>query len=278
MKKLVALFIFVLGITLFQSCDDIKTSKASVDAFESLYPGTKVKNWTTKEDYEIASFKRQHHSADAWFDKNGWVLTITRLPLDALPASISDSFRHTTYADSTWEVTAVKVLERKNRETINIITVERNKVTYALIYNTDGLLVMKDDITDFKNDTLKVLPQPVPEKIQTLMKERYPSAHFYEIEYEPTLIKLYIAEQQVAKQVIFSTSEVWLYTTWDVEESDLPQKVRNALNQKPTKGWAIEEIKFIESKSEQFYNIELRNEEEFQAVSIDSNGNILKKK
>ena len=82
----------------------------------------------------------------------------------------------------------------------------------------------------------------------------------------------------MAKQVIFSTSEDWLYTTWDVEESDLPQKVRNALNQKPTKGWAIEEIKFLESKSEQFYNIELRNEEEFQAVSIDSNGNILKKK
>lgn len=278
MKKLVVLFIFVLGITFIQSCDDIKTSKASTDAFESLYPGTKVKSWTTKEDYEIAIFKKQHHTAEAWFDKNGWIQTVTHLSLEALPDPVSDSFRHTTFADSAWEVTAVRVLERKNRETINIITVERNKVTYALIYNTDGLLVMKDDITDFKNDTLKVLPQPVPEKIQTLMKERYPSAHFYEIEYEPTLIKLYIAEQQVAKQVIFSTSEDWLYTTWDVEESDLPQKVRNALNQKPTKGWAIEEIKFLESKSEQFYNIELRNEEEFQAVSIDSNGNILKKK
>lgn len=277
MKKLVVLFIFVLGITFIQSCDDIKTSKASTDAFESLYPGTKVKSWTTKEDYEIAIFKKQHHTAEAWFDKNGWVQTVTHLSLEALPDPVSDSFRHTTFADSAWEVTGVNRLERKNRETIDVITVERNKVTYALAYNADGLLVIKKDITDVINDTTKLLPQPVPEKIQSLMKSRYPSAHFYEIEFEPTFIKLYIAEQQVPKQVIFSNSEEWLYTTWEVEKDSLPEKVKKVLYQKPYKGWTVEEIKSIESEREQFYTIELRKGEEFQAVSIDTNGKILKK-
>ena len=96
----------------------------------------------------------------------------------------------------------------------------------------------------------------------TIRSAEYDDNGFYEVE---------IKHDSRIKELYFDTSNNWVYTTWDVKISDIPQAIKNAIStQYP--GYRIDDADYIERVEKSYYKIELEKGELEQTIFVSKNG------
>lgn len=280
MKQKTLLLLLALLSVSFMSCsDDDDDANWNIvptevrNSFTEMYPNASRTEWEDKGGYKVAEFIHNGMEADAWFDATGtWFMTETDLPFNSLPQAVRNAFAASEY--STWRVDDVDMLERRGLEVVYIIEVELQNNEFDLYYSAEGILVKA--VPDTNNGYESHLPQqPTPTGIETLINERYPQARIVDIEWEAGRIEVDIIHDQRGKEVVFDTNYQWLYTSWDVRVSSLPQSVANIVNNPQYTGYYIDDADFVETPTGSYYLLELERGNSEINIRVDESGNIL---
>jgi len=243
------------------------------NAFAERYPSAKKTEWENKGNYKVADFINNNMETSAWFDSNGiWYMTETDLPFNSLPQAVRDAFQGSEY--STWKIDDVDMLERKDTEVVYIIEVESQNQEMDLYYSAEGILIKAVPDND-NNDYEGQLPQPTPTDIEAFIKEKYPQSRIIEIEHEKGRIEVDIIHDNRGKEVLFDTNNQWLYTSWEVRISQLPQAVANIINNSQYAGYHIDDADFVETPQGDYYLLELEKGNSEIEVKVDVDGNIV---
>lgn len=200
-------------------------------AFTEKYPGEKAKKWRSENSYMIAEAKIDGHKCESWFDRNGWIMTIAQISLSNLPQPTLNAFQKSGYFD--WELTGCRKIDRKDRETIYVLDVERNKVKFDLYYNGRGILVRSVNATDSKRECIDFLPRAIPAPVLSEMKKTHPNAVIFEVVSNTSTYIIDIIDEGKGKKAFFKSSGTWLYTTDEIQNFDqLPIPVKETIIQK----------------------------------------------
>lgn len=277
-KKTIFLLTAILAIS-FLSCDNDDDSNWNIvpsevrSAFSEKYPSAQRIEWENKGTYKVAEFINNNLETSAWFDSNGtWYMTETDIPYNSLPQSVKDSFQSGEY--STWRIDDVDMLERKDTEVIYIIEVESQNNEIDLYYSTEGILIKAITDND-NNDYESQLPEQASTLIKAFIEGKYPQARIIETERENGRIEVDIIHNNLGKEVVFDLESQWLYTSWDVKISALPQVVANAINNPQYTGYHIDDADFVETSQENYYLLELEKGNTETKIKVDENGNVL---
>lgn len=275
MKLRNLLLVIAAGVFVLQSCsddDDNSVSSVVKNAFASKYPTAENVDWHAKNSYQVASFMNSNVHTTAWFDAYGiWHMSETDIPYASLPQSVKTAFENSDYA--TWKVDDVDKLERKDSETVYVIEVEQQNKEVDLYYSSDGILI-KAVVDNDDDDHEGYLPSPVASEIETFIKEKYPQARIIEIEQEKNMIEVDIIDGNLGKEVYFDLQKKWLFTSWEVHLSTLPDPVVAKLNSAYV-GYIIDDADFIETSTGNYYLLELEKGNSEIKVKIDALGNVI---
>lgn len=119
------------------------------------------------------------------------------------------------------------------------------------------------------------LPNGVSEAIHSFIENRYPNATIIETDREENrTIEVDIFHDQRKKEVVFDMNSNWLYTSWDVVVSTLPQAVKNIINDPNYEGFHIDDADYIETPQGNYYLLELEKGEREIKVKVDETGQI----
>jgi len=117
-----------------------------------------------------------------------------------------------------------------------------------------------------------------PEKVKAAFNQKFPKAK--KVEWEKENESEWEAEFKVDGEEYsanFSSDGEWMETEYEIKESEIPANIRAILNQNFT-DYKIEEPEIAETPAGKSYEMEIEmGEEEFE-VTIDSKGNLTKKK
>lgn len=129
-----------------------------------------------------------------------------------------------------------------------------------------ALVACSDD-----DDRSVVLNNSVLEFIES----KYPGAKVRSSEYENNgLLEVEVVHDRKTKDIYFDSQSNWVYTSWDVKVSDLPQVVKEALaNAYPD--YAIDDADYVERPFLTYYAIEIDRGNVELMVYVSADGVIL---
>lgn len=241
------------------------------DTFASLYPEAKHTKWSQRDGYEVVTFNYKRKNREAWFDKNGWVMTISDQQYTHLPKKVKHKFSQSDYAE--WEQLGVKRVERVNQNPVWIIDVERNKVRYALYYTQTGILLRTVNATGQERTSEDFLPTELPNEIAQSLYDIYPTAIVYEVACEDSTYAIDVIDEEIGKKIVISESG-WQSSSFDIPQKDLPQAVSRTLS-KNYRNCTIGNIRLKEMPQEKTYTVELHNDTLVYSVCISNDGHII---
>ena len=117
-----------------------------------------------------------------------------------------------------------------------------------------------------------------PEKVFSAFKAKFPDAK--KVEWEMENDSEWEAEFKLNGKEYsanFSAEGEWLETEYEIKESEIPSNIRAILNQSFS-DYEIEELEVAETPSGKSYKMEIEAGEEEYEVTIDTKGNLTKKK
>lgn len=271
MKTTFITAIIMLSATFaFSSCksDGYVPAKNIVNAFKAKYPKAKQVEWEVKNTYQVAEFREGLTEAKAWFDNNGnWMMTESDVSFRSLPAVIRNSFETGEYAK--WKVEDVDKLERAGMETVYIIEVELGEQEVDLHYLENGTLVK----TVMDKENKGYLPETMPESARQFIRQKYPRANVIEVDQEKGLLKIEIIDGRVKKDVVFNHQNVWVVTTWEVRQSEVPANVMNVLKTSAYANYRIDDIDYEEradGTNVYIFEMEQGNKEVYVTINANS--------
>lgn len=272
--KVFLLALLACSIFAWYSCsdddDNYQPEDVVLKAFESKYPEASRIEWETKAGYKVADFHFNSFELEAWFESNGiWLLTETDIPYNNLPQAVKSSFEAGSYVS--WRIDDVDKLERPNVEIVYVIEVESGNKEMDLYYSEDGTLIK--EINDEGNNLYE--PIPVIESIIEEIKQKYPNAKILDIDRENAYIEFDILHENIKKEVIYSNSE-WVYTKWEIRQSQVPEIVMNALRNSEYNNYKIDDIDIHEKPDGLFYVFELESGNQDIYLTIKPDGTIIK--
>jgi hypothetical protein len=131
----------ISSYTLAQKGNDIPQSV--INDFSSKYPGITVKNWKTKDNQYVASFKMNGRQCQAFYALNDeWLNTeITMRHLKNLSPVVRNAIRHSKYAS--YHIDDVKRLWTPHVEMfiVEVDNISGNKMLYDNIGSFDDQLL-----------------------------------------------------------------------------------------------------------------------------------------
>lgn len=273
-KKLTFCAALLGGSLAFGACNDdhdespVAPNAAVEKAFTQRYPDAGRPVWETEGSYAVAEFSLGGYKAEAWFDYAGqWVLTETDLPFTALPEAVRNGFAGGPYAD--WKVEDADKLERPATATVYLIEVEKGEAEKDLYYDENGTLFKEIDDSNNQGATL---PSLLSETIKNRIAQLYPGAVILAYELEKQLIEVDIRHDNRYKEAGFDPDGKWLYTEWEIGETELPDTVKQALQGPAYAGWRIDDIERIEKPEGVFFQIELEKGDLDRKVMFGENG------
>ena len=256
MSRVLTYLLIVFTAVFVTGCaeDGDKVSYMSESAFASLFPNYNVGKWVVEPGYEIARFTANGTDAEAWFDHNGWIMTVWAMTPEKLPQHAQNSLA-SNYRQ--WETVALRRLDRKELATVYVATVERNKVVYDLYFAENGMLVRKSDETNAKQGAEKYLPAPKNDAVEKKMDELYPDAVVYNCAVRSGAYAICFVSSGNAKTALFSTDGEWLLTSTPMSGQAIGKAVADAV-EKQMPGSKISDLTLTETPSNSFYSIECR--------------------
>lgn len=273
--RFLVLAVILGSLSLFACSDDdnYKPDQTVKEAFEAKFPAATRVSWEKKGIYRVADFRENNKEMTAWFDATGnWYMTETDLnTINELPEAVKTAFLQSKYAE--WKIDDIDMLERKDSETLYIIEIESGDQEVDLYYSADGILIKSviDDDSDHEN----ILPGTLPEIVTTFLQQHYPNARIVESETEKGNLEVDIIHENRSKEVVFDSKYQWLYTTYEVLYSEVPQKVKDTLRASEYKDYQIDDIDFYETPATSYYRFELESGDKEVKMDIDVNGKIL---
>ena len=281
MKTRMTIFASLLlaGFT-FTSCDDDNDNytpdEKIVNVLQEKYPNAQRVEWELKYDHYVADFYLEGIEREAWINAQGeWVMTESDIRYTDLPAEVQSVFQASEYKD--WKIDDVDMLERVEMEPVYVIEVEQGKQEFDLHYAADGTLLKTVEDTDNNNEHH---PTTVPEALKTAIDNRYLGAVILDIDVEKGITEIDIRHEGKSKEVHFNAQNEWLYTSWDVRQSEVPTEVMTTINNAISqnhKGYKIDDIEYEERPNGDVYVFELEKENDRDIyVTVDMEGNIVK--
>ncbi|NOX66308.1 MAG: hypothetical protein GXO85_11105 [Chlorobi bacterium] len=117
----------------------------------------------------------------------------------------------------------------------------------------------------------------VPEKVKTAFSQKFPNAT--KIKWDKESKNAWEAEFKMNGKEYsanFSTEGIWQETEYEIEESEIPDNVKNALKNE-FDGYKVKEPEISENKDGKTYEFELKKGESEMEVTINNNGKVIKK-
>lgn len=277
--KFTLLAVLLVGALAFVACNndddkdgDYLPNSTVIHAFNTRYPTAGQVSWSASGSYQKAEFTLNGNECDAWFDNQGtWLLAQTDMPYASLPQAVKTGFSQSFYAQ--WQVDDAGQLERLDMPTLYWLEVENGGNEMTLYFNEEGLLV-KEVTGDHGEGSPIVLSQ----KIRSFIAQKYPSAVI--VDADPLadgMTEVDILDGGRVKELLFSTSEEWLYTKWEVAESEVPQVVLSVLGGEAFQGYGIDDVEYrVYASGQEYYHFELEKTGSLDmTVNIDPQGNIV---
>ena len=157
------------------------------------------------------------------------------------------------------------MLERVGMENMYVIEVEKGNQEFDLFYAEDGTLIKATEDID-NNDYYQ--PNTVPEVLKNFINKNYSGAKIIDIDIERGITEIDILHENRAKELHFNSSNEWLYTTWDVKRTEIPNIVNKVEKDYP--GYRIDDIDYKESADgSKVYIFELEKGKEDIYVTVD---------
>lgn len=276
---------YFLGLALgafsltLQSCDDdndsIPVSDELRQALADKHGDAQRVEWETRGGYYVADFNEDNYEKEAWFDANGtWQMTETDIPgLAALPAAVRTAFESSRYA--TWRVDDIDKLERNGLEPVYVIEVEQGNQEVDLYYSEGGLLIKEVAEGGTGGGSSEgYLPSGLPAAVKAFIDENYPNARLVETDVEHDLLEVDIIHDNRAKELLFTSANEWISTSWDVYVQSLPQAVTAAV-QGQYSGFRIDDAEYVQTPAGDYYLLELERGEAELDIRITADGTIL---
>lgn len=222
-KNLLFVLIAVMMFTMTSCNDDSDFENVPnevSDAFKSKFPDAKDVSCAMWGDYAVFDFEVSNRDAKAWYKVGGaqWVMTEEEIPFSMLPEQVQNGFNATEYSSSPWRHdNEAEVLTRNGVETLYVIDVEKKEsgveTDVNLYFSEDGILVEEIVDNDKNNDNSGWLPQqPTSDSVVDWIQNKYPGARIVEIDVERGGIEVDIIYNGFKHEVVFSTSNEWIYT------------------------------------------------------------------
>ena len=117
--------------------------------------------------------------------------------------------------------------------------------------------------------------QPLNPSIRAFIEEHYSGARILSAEYDDKgLFEVEIRHKTVVKDVYFDYKNEWVYTSWDVSPTDLPDVVKDAVG-RMYPGYRIDNADYIQRSSGDCYVLELEKGEFEADVTITVEGEVI---
>lgn len=266
------------SVALFTACDDDDNIRfnnipsETINSFGQLYPNASRVEWDIEMNYFVADFNDGKHEVEAWFDQTGtWVMSETDITYNELPTAVSDSFESSIYGS--WRVDDVDLVEQAGRGDIYIIDAEQGEQEITLHYSENGDLI--NEVPNGNQNT-PIQPTPSPDTITSFIQERYPNATILEIDTDRQQTEVDILDNRIHKEVIFDAQDQWLYTEWEIRQTEVPAIVMNALNASEYANYRIDDIHCVERADGLYYAFDLELGNRDYIATFDAEGNLIK--
>lgn len=121
------------------------------------------------------------------------------------------------------------------------------------------------------------IPDTATKEIKAFIETKYPGARILKIEKDNNkTIEADIIHDNLSKDVVFDLNNNWLYTSWDLKISELPQAVKDIVNDPAYTGYHIDDADYVETPDGNYYRLELEKGTSEIKVKVDETGKILK--
>lgn len=231
-----AMFCFMfMGVITSCSNDDDKDKQVvtpeAEKAFNLQYPNAKNVKWEAKNTYYVAEFNDAgSKSVDAWYNAAGeWFLSEYDITYDAIPAAVQTTFSNSVYGK--WTVDDVDLISRPSFKDLYIIDADdpSSENDVDVYISADGILIK----TVVDSDNSPAQPVIVPKVITDAINNKYPQASIVDFDQEKNgNYEVDIIFDSQALEVTFDSKYNWLYTESEIQISDVPSVVINAVNAK----------------------------------------------
>ena len=241
--------------------------------------------WSEKSGYYVADFTAAMVKADsdrvrysAWFDSRcEWHMTETDIPFDMLPEAVRTAFAASEYAD--WRIDDVDMLVRNGVELIYIIEVEGTnadgvKQEVDLYYSEDGVLVKTVVDADKDYDYDGYIPDNPAQGIFEFIETYYPEARIVEIDIEHGMTEVEIIDGRVCRELLFDSSESWLYTKTEYRVGDVPAEIMAALEASEYGEYWIDDVDYYVTPKEEFFRFDLEYRDKDVKVDVLADGTV----
>lgn len=252
---------------IFTSCDDDDDNVINVPTtvetnFNQQFPNASAVQWekdfSHATSYLKAEFKVNGTEVEAWYTYDGtWVKTETDYN-DPLPLAITNLLS-TNYPG--FRIDDVDLIETPQMKFFEI-DLEKGKNEIELSVKADGTIINI-------NDNQHKIPTVVAHHFQ----ERFPGANVKEWEKEGTLLKAEFFYNNVETEAWFTYSGTWVKTETDYH-SALPEAVNNYI-QSNYNGYKIDDINWVETPQQNYFEIELEKGKEDIILSIKIDGTVI---
>lgn len=138
-----------------------------------------------------------------------------------------------------------------------------------LFFDKDGNKTVKPDFSNSIGGGLAV-----EDAIQKVLDEKYPNAVVVEKDYDDGLLELEIRHNGIEKDVYFNGKNEWIRTEYELSESNLPEKIKEFLNQN---GYRFDDSEVVENASGTIYEIEAESNKGEYKLLFDKDFNLIKK-
>mgnify|MGYP000854508806 CR=1 FL=1 len=120
------------------------------------------------------------------------------------------------------------------------------------------------------------VPDTATKDIEAFIETKYPGARILKIEKDDNkTIEADIIHDNLSKDVVFDLNNNWLYTSWDLGISELPQAVKDIVNDPAYTGYHIDDADYVEAPDGNYYWLELEKGNSEIKVKVDETGKIL---
>lgn len=205
------------------------------------------------------------------FKKDGtWVSTCTEdILLSEVPEVVLTAFKNSSYAN--YMIDEIEHFITPEKEFYRFELELKGQKDITIDITLTGEISIAPSKDKDKNSTPK--KHNLPDAVRQIIETKYPGAQIKEVDYKNGLLEVEIIHEGRDKEVYFTDSSVWSYTSWELSKQEVPAEVLNALT-KAYPNDVIDDIHFVETPQGQYYVFELERNNDIE-VFITPAGEIV---
>lgn len=247
------------------------------DWINQNFPGARIIDVETEDggtEVEIIHEQKVH---EIRFDQEGnWLYTQTDLGRNGLsdvPAIVLETLKKTEAYQQMEEMDDIYRYNTRNEGVFYGFELETRQDDDVEVYiRENGELLEGKPVTDDEGEA------PVQDEIKSFIENQYPGARILEKDYDDGYLEVEILHEGKKKELTFNGRNEWLRTEWELSWHELPEAVRNTLQNRYAGYEAEDDIRRIETPENSWYVVELEKGDRETEVWIDDAGQIIQEK